>query len=100
MDSLQDSAIHLANAHREADPSTTEIFLAPDPEGREIRLVEISHEMAPTREIIPIRFKSDPEDGIHYPSTIIVLSPEEWEECRTGSLALPWGRPDDFQKIA
>ncbi len=90
----------MARAHREADPSTSDIFFAPDPAGKEIRLVEVSHDMAPTREIIPIRFKPDPEDGIHFLSTIIVLSPEEWEECRTGHLELPWGKPDDFQKIA
>jgi len=88
---ILDIAKKLAECHRRADPSTSDIFLSPSQ--IEIRLIEVSKEVPNSNEVFPISFGAAPEDGIPYPSVVILLSPEEWESVRTGLLALPesWG---------
>ena len=96
---FEEAVRFLATAHREADPSTTEIFLAPGED--EIRLIEISREIPPSGEVFPVSFNPDPEKGMHYASSVILINPEEWEEVKAGELTLPtgWGNPNTFRPI-
>jgi hypothetical protein len=86
----------LAEYHRSADPSTSEIFLSPSQS--EIRLIEVSKEVPNSNEVLAISFKAAPEDGIPYPSVVILLSPKEWDSVQSGLLALPesWGDYSSF----
>ncbi len=95
-------AQELANAHKVADPSTEEVYLAPDPSAQEIRLVEVVDGMPTTGEVLPYRFDPDEQEGIPFPSVVVLLSREEWRQCREGGLALPpgWGEPRGFKKLA
>lgn len=95
-------ALHLARAHLVSDPSTEEVYLAADPAGRVIRLVEVVEGVPTTGEILPFRFEPNEQTGVPLPSVLILLSREEWQQCRDGRLQLPpdWGRPGDLQRIA
>lgn len=92
--SLDEVARELAEAHREADPTTQAVYLALDPAGREIRLVEVSGSVGTTGEVLPFRFGPRVDQGIPYPSIVVLLSPDEWKQLEAGQLELPesWGR--------
>jgi len=99
-DVLRSAAVALAKVHREKDPTTEVVLLAPDPEGKEIRLVEVVGQLAPSGEVIPIEYAADLAKGRPFPTVLIMLSPEEWEDCLRGGLALPWGDPRSLERIA
>jgi hypothetical protein len=86
---LRSVAQELANAHLANDPSLTTVFLAPDPEGREIRLVEISSELETRNEIFAVRFSARPDLGIPFPSTVVLISDDEWQALMSAELSLP-----------
>lgn len=88
---LREVAQELAAAHRTADPQTAEIKLFSTPEDSEIRLLEISTSVPTTNEVLPYRFPADEANGINYPSTVILLTPEEWRDVEKSALALPEG---------
>jgi hypothetical protein len=44
-----------------------------------------------TGEVLPFSFQSDPERGVDYPSTVILLSPLEWQRIQNRELELPPG---------
>lgn len=88
---LIDVARDLAKAHRRADGQTSVIKLVPVNGKEEIRLVEVSGSAPTTGEPFPYRFEASPAAGVDYPSTVILLSPEEWESVERGDLALPAG---------
>lgn len=83
-------AIKLAKGHRESDPSTLLIKYFPS-NNKEIRLLEVSKTAPTTGEIMPFRFGPDASNGIYYPSIVILLSPNEWEQIQAGGLKLPRG---------
>lgn len=84
-------AKELAKAHREEDPATTAIYLSEAP--GEVRLIEVSGSVgsAGPKEVLPFRFAERPDQGIDYPSVVILLSPQEWEAVHRGELSLPQG---------
>ncbi|WP_437735824.1 hypothetical protein [Sorangium sp. So ce1335] len=88
-------AKELAQAHREEDPATTAIYLSEAP--GEIRLIEVSGSVgsAGPKEVLPFRFAERPDQGIDYPSVVILLSPQEWEAVHRGELSLPRGWDKD-----
>ena len=90
----------LAQAHREEDPETREVFLAPHP--AEVRLVEVSGSLAPSGEVLPFRFAPSPEHGVPYASVVVLLSVDDWGRMQRGDLKLPldWGTPATLKKIA
>jgi hypothetical protein len=90
--SLEEVASILANAHRQAEPKTREVYLAPDKTGGEIRLVEVSDAVHYTGEVLPVRFR--PKGDITFPSVVVLLSNREWDEVQAGKLALPLGWGD------
>ena len=90
---LREVAQELAAAHRAADPETTRIKLFSSAQDDEIRLLEISTSIPTTGEILPYRFASDEANGINYPSTIILVTPDEWRDVENGVIELPLGWP-------
>lgn len=86
-----DTARRLADAHRKEDPDTERVLLSPSP--TEIRLVEVSPSVASATPpaVMPFRFVAQPEQGVHFPSVVILLSPDEWALVENGSLQLPDG---------
>lgn len=90
----------LAKAHREADPDTFEVRLARDPEGKVIRLIEVTKALFTTNgEVLPFEFS--PSTDIPYASVVAVLSPKEWDMLQHGKIKLPkgWGPFSDLQPI-
>lgn len=85
------TARELAEAHRQADPGTTLIYLNPDPTEQEIRLLEVSSASPTSGELYPFSFTARPDLGIHYPSVVLLLSRQEWEDLQQGKLQLPSG---------
>jgi len=87
--SIQDVATMLANAHREEDPDLQAIYWVPHE--TEVLLVEVSRAVGTTHKVMPFRFA--PTSDVEYPSVVVLLSPEEFEELREGGLRLPdsWG---------
>jgi hypothetical protein len=86
---LETVARELVLAHREQDPSVTAVYISPDPNGREIRLIEVSTELVSTNEIFPVRFTARDDLGIPFPSTVVLISTAEWEALQAGELELP-----------
>lgn len=91
MKAISQEATDLASAHRKADPDTTVIKFFPSARSNEICLLEVSKSAPTTGEILPFTFRKDASNGVDYPSTVILLSPQEWQELMTGKLALPEG---------
>lgn len=91
----------LAEAHRAEDPATSAVYLASDPQGAEIRLVEVSSSVESTGEVLPFRFRANPDRGIPVESVVVLLSEEEWGRVQRGDLRLPdgWGTFRDLQPI-
>lgn len=86
---LEQVAKELAAAHRMADHHTIAVYWAPDPEGWEIRLVEVSGSVGDTGEVLPFRFGPQIARGVPYASVVILLNPDEWEKVKSGELKLP-----------
>ncbi len=99
--SIEQTAYTLARAHREQDPETTKVLFATDSDAREIRLIEVSGSVATTGEILPFRFREQPDSGIPYPTTVVLVSLDDWERVKSGELSLPdsWGKPDSFTPL-
>ncbi len=74
------------------NPETTDIYLVHGVND-EVRLVEVSGALGNTGpgEVLPVRFAAHPEEGVPYPSVIVLLSPSEWESVEANVLKLPAG---------
>ena len=81
----------LADAHRKEDPGTTDIYLFADSYLTDIRLLEVSENVPNSGEILPFTFLARPDLGINFTSTLILLSPSEWQDILSGNLLLPSG---------
>lgn len=91
MKTIRETAVELAKAHKEEDSQLVAVYWAKD--DAEVRLVEVTDAVAssPQGEVLPFRFTEDPEEGIFYPSVILLLSRSEWEQVRKKALKLPPG---------
>ncbi|MBK9259774.1 MAG: hypothetical protein IPM54_08035 [Polyangiaceae bacterium] len=87
-------AIELARAHRDIDPATRDVYLASGENDPLIRLVEVSASVPTTSEFFPYAFTDDPNNGVPYPSVLILVSPEEWTSLEAGQRKLPQGWPE------
>lgn len=101
MMSIHEVALILAQAHRNADSEIRQIFLANDPAGKEVRLLEVSDSAGNTGAIMPFRFAARPDLGVPYPSVIVLVSPEEKESLDNKELHLPesWGDSPELLSI-
>jgi len=73
--SIEDEAKSLALSNAEADSDIIEIWWFPDKD--EIRLVEVDPKLPSSDEIMPYCFPPDVKEGIHFPSAIALITPEE-----------------------
>lgn len=85
------TATRLAQRHRENDPQTMKVLLDPDPEENEIRLIEITRSAPTTGQPFAVGFMARPDLGVPFPSSVLLLSPDEWEDVRSGRLPLEPG---------
>jgi hypothetical protein len=92
MKTVAQVAHELAKAHIEDDPNTTDVYFV-DGIDNEVRLVEVSGSLGNggPGEVLPFRFKEQPEQGVPYPSVVVLLSPAEWASVENGQLELPPG---------
>ena len=88
---LRVTATSLASAHRKEDPNTTEVFLFPDPQLANVRLLEVSRSAPRSGDVLPFGFEPRPDLGVPFASTVILLSPDEWRDVLAGALSLPPG---------
>ena len=58
--------------------------------GEPIKLLEVNENTVPSG-IMPIQFAPSPASGITYPTTIIEVTPQEYERIKKHELALPAG---------
>lgn len=82
-------ARELADAHRKYDAQTHIIKYFPTPQEDKVLLLEVSDAAPTTGEILPFSFAAAPDYGVEYPSTVILLSPSEWESVLQQRLNLP-----------
>lgn len=88
---LEAVARDLAAAHRKEDSATSTIKFFPGARQDEVCLLEISSTAPTTGEIMPFRFGADVANGVEYPSIVILVSPDEWQDVQAGKLRLPQG---------
>jgi hypothetical protein len=89
--SVPEVAEELAKAHVVDDPKTTDIFFVVGVDD-EVRLVEVSGSLGDTTgpgEVLPVRFNA--QEGIPYPSVVVLLSKAEWTAVQSKTLKLPVG---------
>ena len=100
MDDRLEVAKRLAQIHYESE-STTHVYVycvggvagVPDEPDEPIKLLEVNQDTIASG-IVPLHFGPVPERGINYPSTIIEVTPEEYEQIDQGQLRLPNGWED------
>lgn len=82
------------SGHSDSDENLEAIYLSPDPECKEIRLVEVTSQVGYTGEAMAFGFGASNKDKVFYPSKIVLLHPQEWEEFKAKKLHLPdgWSR--------
>ena len=70
----------LAADNRQASPDITRILWFPD--DREVRLVEITEEVAANleEELLPFYFRASPQDNLLLPSAVVMIRPDEVEK--------------------
>ena len=91
LDQLREQANYLARENRVAEPAITNVYWFPDPEGREVRIVEVMSNIPASKEgsdLHPIYFRASPRHRLPAPSGIAMIRPTEF-----GKLLLPgeWG---------
>ena len=91
MRSFLEVAQELARAHRLADPKTSIIKYFPPSKDKDsiLRLLEVSQSVPTVGEILPYSFAAAPSEQIDYPSTVILVSQDEWHSIQDGRLTLP-----------
>ena len=87
-----EEAAALARAHYEVDPGLRAVYRleGPDPNDLRIKLLEVNEQTVPTG-IVPVGFPAHPASGLHYPSIVIEVTPQEYEAIRHRQLDLPAG---------
>lgn len=92
MKTVPQVAAELAQAHVEDDPNTTKVYFV-EGVADEVRLVEVSGSLGNggPGEVLPVRFEAQPDEGVPYPSVVVLLSPSEWDAVENDQLKLPPG---------
>jgi hypothetical protein len=89
-------ARELAHKHYEIETGLTHVYWINSPveTGRgatePIKLLEVNENTVPSG-IMPLQFGPSPASGVHYPSVIVEVTPNEFERIRSGELRLPEG---------
>lgn len=105
--SKDEEAVDLAQRHYEVDIGLTEVIHFTNTADLEqeasepIKLLEVNEHTIESG-VLPIHFGPAPESGIHYPSVIVEVTPEEYDRIRSNELRLPdgWRFPLSIPKSA
>lgn len=79
----------LAKLHIKLDSGITNIWVNPHPE--EIRLLEVSSMSPFCGEAFPFPYSPAPEMGLTLPTSLVLISPREWQMIEAGEIFLPEG---------
>jgi hypothetical protein len=96
MPTKDEEAIELARKHYRIETGLTQVFRltgAADVEVRPtepIKLLEVNENTVPSG-IMPIQFGPSPASGLHYPSIILEVTPDEFQKIQHQELKLPNG---------
>ena len=87
-----EEAAALARAHHEIGPGIRAIYRlkGSDPSGLRIKLLEVNEQTVPTG-IPPVGFPPHAATGLHFPSIVIEITPEEFEAIRRNEHNVPQG---------
>ncbi len=100
---VMEEAAALARAHYEVEPGLRAIYRieGPDPNYLRIKLLEVNEQTVPTG-IMPVGFPPHPASGLHYPSVVIEVTPQEYEAIQRKELDLPagWEVRDAYERPA
>ena len=84
----------LAQKHYQVEAGLTQVFRITGTAEVElkptepIKLLEVNEYTVPSG-ILPIQFGPSPASGLHYPSIILEVTPDEFQRIRNQELALP-----------
>ena len=67
------------------------VLLDPDPAEKEIRLLEVTRSAPTLGDPLPVGFVPRPDLGVPDATTVLLLSPDEWDAVQAGRLDLPAG---------
>ena len=96
MTTKQDQARRLAALHYGLDTAINSIYRiltsheVEDQPTEPIKLLEVNADTIPSG-ILPIGFGPVPASGITYPSTVVEVTPAEFDQLKAGNLPLPTG---------
>ena len=96
MSNKDDEARKLARTHYEIEAGITQILRIEDRADVEVQpaepiiLLEVNENTVPSG-VMPIQFGPNPAAGIHYPSVIVEVTPEEYVKILSKELKLPPG---------
>lgn len=88
MDTLRAAAVKVAALHKEADKHVQRVIFYPDPEGKEMRLLELV-ENTPRVGVRPFGFA--PTTRIPYRVVLVDIAPDEYPKVEDRTLPLPDG---------
>lgn len=94
MPSKEEEARELAQKHYQIEAGITQILHITGTADAEvspaepIKLLEVNKNTVPSG-VMPVQFGPNPAAGIHYPSIIIEVTPEEFQRLQTRELSLP-----------
>jgi hypothetical protein len=98
-----EEAAALARAHYEIEPGLRAVYRleGPDPNDLRIKLLEVNEQTVATG-IVPVGFPPHPASGLHYPSVVIEVTPQEYEAIQSKQLNLPagWEVRDAYERPA
>ena len=85
--SLDKIVKQVVESHFETEQGLVQIVWFPDPQGKEIRLIEVNRDTLPTGEVQTFRFA--PSQEVPLPIRVADVTPEEWERIEKGQILLP-----------
>ncbi|MFO0949177.1 MAG: hypothetical protein U1D30_25245 [Planctomycetota bacterium] len=107
MASKEEVAKRIVNTHFNVEPGITRIFeLVDDPNSENptdvpLKFLEINADAPPSvGPLTPLYFSAVPGSGIHYPSAILEITPDEFQKIIANQLELPngWRIGNEYQK--
>jgi hypothetical protein len=100
---IAEEAKALAWAHYQVEPGLRAVYRLEglDPRDLRIKLQEVNEQTVPTG-IVPVGFAAHPHSGLHYPSVVIEVTPQEYEAIEQERLRLPdgWKVRDPYERPA
>ncbi|HLJ12414.1 MAG TPA: hypothetical protein VKU82_14565 [Planctomycetaceae bacterium] len=94
MTAKDQAAVRLAHLHYATEPALVQVYrlrsepAVEEPESEPVKLLEINPDTFPFG-IMPLAFDAHPASGILFPSVIIEITPDEFQEIQAGNLQLP-----------